>query len=97
MSIGTNIKTAAKKVGQGFKAFGRWLGNGFKKIAEEKQEELFDSFKELAIPIAESVTKIDLNLDGRVSAAGEIVKVVEKTGMLLGTELAKRGRNDLVT
>jgi hypothetical protein len=91
-----SIKSVFKSIGSAFKRAGVYVVGKFKSVIDHSDQKVFEQLLEIAVPVAEVVSRKDLDGNGRVSSAVEIVSAVEKTGLLLGKELAKLGRADLI-
>ena len=83
-----------------FKWFGRKIFNGIKfavRLAipknDKERDDFFNSLKEIAVPIIENVGRFDLNGDGRIAAANEIITALEKNGLIYGKSLFEKGRS----
>lgn len=62
-----------------------WLWNELKSFLKSKEGHLIEEIKDLAIPIAEQISHVDINGDGKVAASQEILDVFKT----LGTDWAK--------
>jgi len=79
------------------KGVGAWIFNSLKSIIVDNPGESLESLKQIAIPIVEDIAKIDLNGDGRIATAKEIVDAAERIGGDFGKKLLERGKFDTFT
>jgi hypothetical protein len=77
-----------------FKKIGSWIWGGIRKIVSS--EDAAKKLKNIAIPIVESITHIDWNKDGKISAANEIWAAVEATGKDWGKSFLELGKEDTI-
>jgi hypothetical protein len=75
-------------------AAGRWLWNTVKSVAKKGQTELLDDVKAIAMVVVEDVANSDVNGDGRVSAALEVVDAAKALGLKWGNKLLADGQNE---
>ena len=77
-----------------FKKIGTWIWSGIKKIITS--DDAAKKLKDIAIPIIESITRIDWNKDGKISAANEIWEAIEVTGKDWGLSFLEMGKEDAI-
>ena len=79
-----------------FKRIGEWVLSGIKKIMGSKEIGFLEEMEKIAIPIIELVSKTDLNGDGRISAASEIIAIAKTSGLMFGKELLALGEEEAI-
>lgn len=75
-------------------AAGRWLWNTIKSVAKKGQSEILDDVKAIAYVVVEDVTNTDVNGDGRVAAAVEVIDAARELGLKWGNKLLADGQNE---
>lgn len=79
-----------------FQKIGSWISSGIKKIFGSREIGFLDEMEKIAIPIAEAVTHYDLNGDGKIMAAKEILEIAKSSGAVWGKELLELGEAEMI-
>lgn len=67
-----------------FKKIAEYLKNSFFSLFSGQEAKILNDIKRLAIPALEAAARLDLNGDGRISAATEIVSTAQSLGLEWG-------------
>lgn len=72
----------------------KWFWHQLVSTWKSEEAKTLETIKSLAIPLIESVGKIDLNGDGKVANIKEVLDVAEKYGVAWGKKLLANGKED---
>jgi hypothetical protein len=73
---------------------GKWLWSFVKKTAKVSQEAILEDIKQMAYVVVEDVGNLDLNGDGKVSAAMEVLDLAKASGQKWGRKLLEDGQTE---
>lgn len=72
----------------------KWFWNQLVGTWKTEEANTLSKIKELAMPIIETVSKVDVDGDGKVSNIKEVLDIAEKYGAVWGKKLLANGRAD---